>query len=502
MSSGRSVVVVGAGLGGLSAAISLASRGYKVQVFEKNARIGGKLNLLEKDGFRFDLGPSILILPQIFERLFTQSGRRMADYVDFVPLDPQWRSFWEDGTQVDLWGDTAKMHEELARIGADRDAWDRYVAYSRDIWEFAEKHYLESGADRPDLVAGGASWRTALKRIDVFRTMQGAIDDQVSEPHLRDMLGFFSKYVGSSALDSPALMNLLPHSQLAFGLFYVPGGLYNLARGIETLLGELGVEVHLNAPVKRIVQEGRVAKGLELADGRVFDADVVVSNMEVIPAHEQLLGEKNSLLMSRYRAMFEPAASGLVVHLGVKGEFPQLKHHNFFFSGDHRAFLDQIHRKKQLPDDPTIYLVSPTVTDKTLAPPGHSIIKLLPHVPYIQDKPFTREDYVALKERCFTKLERMGLKGLRDSIVLEDMLTPDDLQRMYGSNRGAIYGVVSSWKRNFAFKAPKKSEKYDNLWFVGGSVNPGGGTPMVVMSGQLVARRIADEDAARATQAA
>ena len=195
-------------------------------------------------------------------------------------------------------------------------------------------------------------------------------------------------------------------------------------------------------------------------------------------------------MMKRYRRLFEPAASGIVVHLGLRRRYPQLAHHNFFFSRDLRRFLDTIHRRKQLPEDPTIYLVCPTRTDPSLAPDGHHIIKILPHIPPIQPRPFGREDYLALKERVLDKLERMGLHDLRGQTVVEDMLTPDDLQRMYYSNRGAIYGVVADRKRNFGFKAPKQSERYENLYFVGGSVNPGGGTPMVVTSGMNAARLI------------
>jgi diapolycopene oxygenase len=176
-----------------------------------------------------------------------------------------------------------------------------------------------------------------------------------------------------------------------------------------------------------------------------------------------------------------------VMHLGLNKVFPQVHHHNFVFSRNPRQHWASVHHKKELPEDPTIYLVCPTVTNPDLAPAGHSILKLLPHIPYSQDPPFTQAAYDALKERCYDKLERIGLTGLRDAIVMEDVLTPEDLQRMYYSNRGAIYGIVSNRKQNFALRAPKQSTIYENLFFVGGSVNPGGGTCMVVLSGQKAA---------------
>lgn len=490
---GRKVVVVGAGLGGISAAVSLATEGYRVTLLEKNARIGGKLNVKTLDGFSFDLGPSIIILPHLFARLFERAGKRMEDYVTMEELPLQWRSFFEDGLTIDLHSDMRVMERELEKLGEDASGYYDFIEYSRRLYKFAEVAYLERGSDTVKEIIGGHGLREVVSGTDIFTTtMDKGVGRYIRHPRLRDMLNFFVKYVGSSAYDAPALLNLLPYSQLGYGLWYVSGGMYNLARGYAKLLEELGVEVRLEAEVTRIDKNGSTVTGVTLADGEQLPADVVVSNMEVIPAYKRLLGDTGGLMMRRYDYMYEPAASGLVVHLGVEGEYPQLAHHNFFFSKDPKEHFAAIHKRKELPDDPTIYLVCPTRTDRTLAPEGHEIIKILPHIPYVQDEPFTPDDYLALKERVYDKLERMGLTGLRERTVVEDMLTPDDIASMYYSNKGAIYGVVADWKRNYALKAPKQSERYDNLFFVGGSVNPGGGTPMVVLSGQQAARRIVE----------
>jgi diapolycopene oxygenase len=482
----KKVLVVGGGLGGISAAISLATRGFEVELFEKNDRIGGKLNVMELEGFSFDLGPSIIILPQIFRRLFERAGRRMEDYVELQELTPQWRSFFEDGTVIDLHPDMRLMEAELERFGEAAAGYWEFIEYSRMLWKFAEEAYLERGADSIKEIMSGHGVYELVKKTDLFASMDQGVSRRIREPHLRDMLNFFIKYVGSSAYDAPALLNLLPYSQLGYGLWYVKGGMYNLARGFGRLMEELGVKVHLGAEVVELPRtpDGRRVTGVRLEGGEEHRADVVVSNMEVIPAYKRLLGVTDGLMMKRYEYMYEPAASGLVVHIGVDRHYPQLRHHNFFFSRDPRGHFDAIHRRKQLPEDATIYMVSPTVTDPGLAPEGCHIIKILPHIPYVQDPPYTQGDYEALKQRQYDKLERMGLTDLRRHIVLEHVLTPDDLQRMYYSNRGAIYGVLADRKRNYSLKAPKKSARFDNLYFVGGSVNPGGGTPMVVLSGQ------------------
>ena len=454
-----------------------------MELFEKNASVGGKLSVLERDGFSFDLGPSILILPQLFERVFARAGRRMADYLRLEEVHPQWRSFFADGTTLDLHADIRLMERELAKLGGGAAGYWDFVAYSRRLWQRAEAAYLQPGADTAWEIARGHGLRDPRWVTELAWSMAAGVQRHVREPHLAAMLEFFSKYVGSSPYLAPAMLNSLAYAQLGHGLWYVVGGMYNLARGLAALLGELGVGLHLGAEVTRIVRRGRAVCGVEVAGHGTRRADVVVSNVEVIPAYRRLLGVSAATLAPMQRR-WEPACSGLVMHLGVEGDFPALAHHNFFFSRDPRRFLRQVHEAKELPEDPTVYVVYPTRSEPGLAPAGHSIIKALPHVPYLQDEP---ADYAALAERVLAKLERMGLTRLRERIVTQEVLTPHDLERLYGSNRGAIYGVAADRRRNLALKAPKRSALFDRLYFVGGSVNPGGGTPMVVLCGQKVA---------------
>jgi diapolycopene oxygenase len=499
MSNSPSVVVIGAGLGGMSAAIMLAKAGFRVTILEKNERLGGKLNLLETEGFRFDLGPSIFTLPQVFRPLFDGDGRRLEDYIYLRRVDPQWRNFFEDGTVINLWEHPEDMRRELAGLQDGASAFEdyaRFLAYARQQYHVVERGYLREGLDTFWQLVRFYGLRGG-REMDWSSSMSGAIRKRVRNPYLLDILAYFIKYVGSSANDSPGFMNLMPNIQLEFGLWYVDGGMYQLARAFERRLHELGIHVCLGIEAERIERADGRATGvlIRTAAGqtRTLTADYVVSNMEVIPAAEHLLQQTPRELKKLEK--FEPACSGIVVHLGLNRVYPQLAHHNFFYSSHQDRHFDRVFRDKKLPDDPTIYLVAPTRTDPSQAPPGCDNIKILPHIPYINERnPYTYEDCVALKELCLTKLERMGLTDLRKHVIVEDFWTPFDIQKRYASNRGAIYGVVCDRRKNFAFKAPKRSSVCENLFFVGGSVNPGGGMPMVSLSGQHVARMILREE--------
>ncbi len=485
----KKVIVIGAGLGGLSAAISLRQAGYEVALHEKNAQIGGKLNVLKERGYTFDLGPSILTLPDIFARLFERSGKRMSDYITIRPLRPHWRNFFEDGKVVDLYPEPDKMAAEARKVGEDPANVQRFLDYSGRLYDLVNAGYFEAGLDTSDDFAKFYGlWK--FPQFDLFRTMHGGVKRFLKTPQMQNIFDYFIKYVGSSAYRAPAFMNSLPTIQFRYDLWYVDGGLYGIALGLQRLMKELGIVVHLNSEITEVRADNARVIGIVTKGNTFHAADIIVSNMEVIPAYRDLLHE-DAAFVHKLEKKYEPACSGLVLDLGLDCQYPQLAHHNFFFSDNQREHFRTVFQKHQLPSDPTIYLVAASRTDPTVAPPGCDCLKILPHIPFINDEhPLTRDDYLAFKERIVDKLERMGLKDLRKHTVFEHVWTPLDIQQQYYSNKGSIYGVVTDRWKNLAFKAPKQSTKYENLFFVGGSVNPGGGMPMVVLCGQNVAKKV------------
>lgn len=484
----KKAIVIGAGLGGISAAISLTQEGFDVSLFEKNSKIGGKLNFHSEGGYTFDLGPSILTLPHLFRRLFERSGKTMEDYIPMRTVRPHWRNFFEDGMVVDLHPEPAQMAEQARKAGEPYENVEAFLKYSAELYDLTNDGYFEQGLDTSqDFGRHYGLWK--FPKFDLFRSVHGGVASHFETRYFTDIFDFFIKYVGSSAYRAPAFMNSMATIQFRYDLWYVDGGMYNIAIGLGRLMDELGIHVHLQSPVQEICREGERVTGITV--GGVFHpADVVVSNMEVIPAYRDLLGEDEGWLKKMEKRL-EPACSGLVIDLGLDRQYPQLAHHNFFFSGDQREHFHTVFQKHELPEDPTLYVVAASRTDPTVAPAGCDSLKILPHIPYINEEhPLTREDYLGLKDRVLQKLERMGLENLRRHVVVEHVWTPLDIREQYNSNKGSIYGVVSDRWKNLAFKAPKQSKKYPNLFFVGGSVNPGGGMPMVILCGQNVARKV------------
>lgn len=488
--SKKSIIVIGGGLGGISAAIRLAQSGYDVTLYEKNNHIGGKVNRLETQDFGFDLGPSILTMPYIFENLFRYSHKNMADYVTIERLPLQWRSFFTNGETIDLYEDLNQMLEANDNLNEeDIQQVHDFLNYAEKVHRFTEEGYFALGLDTVSEIIKYQGPFTALKGVDYFSTMQQAINRYVKKQELRDMLGYFIKYVGSSSYDAPAVLTLLIHMQYEQGLWYVKGGIHLLAQALERLAREEGVDIHTGVDIKSIDTYFNHVSGVRLDDGTHVEADYIVANREVIPTYRDLLYFSEEKL-AKLEKTYEPASSGYVMHLGVDKQYPQLAHHNFLFSSDSKRNYHEVFHDKVLPQDPTIYLVNSNKTDATQAPTGYENLKVLPHIPYIQNEPFTEAQYAQFRERVLDKLERMGLTDLRQHIVYEDVWTPHDIERHYASNKGAIYGVVADRKKNKGFKFPKQSQYFDNLFFVGGSVNPGGGMPMVTLSGQQVADKI------------
>lgn len=487
----KKALIIGGGLGGLSAAISLAQlKEYEIHVLEKNAHLGGKLNINIKNGFTFDLGPSIITMPYIFERLFTMHDKKMGDYLEFEAVSPHWRNFFEDGTVLDITETLDQMLENVSLTQKDMDELQAFYAYCEKLFAFSDAVLFKNQSERKLDTIKHYPITHIIRDSDMFSVMDEGVRRFISNPYLVDILNYFIKYVGSSPYDAPAVLNLLPYIQWKFGLWYAKGGLFTISNALVKLATELNIHFHTQVQVKDAIIKDQRIVALVDQTGLNYEADLIISNMEVIPFYQFITKESDAFLKP-YQKKYGPACSGYALHLGVNTTYPQLAHHNFFYSNNSKQNFDNIFHHNKLNDDPTIYLVAPTRSDASIAPQGCDIIKILPHIPVLDEQhPFSEMDYETFKNNVLDKLERMGLTDLRKHIVVEEVWTPHTIQDAYMSNQGSIYGVISDKKKNMGFKTPKYSSKYKNLFFVGGSVNPGGGMPMVILSGQQVVEQI------------
>ncbi|MFO7536828.1 MAG: phytoene desaturase family protein [Chloroflexota bacterium] len=500
VSSTPPILIVGAGIGGLSAAIRLAAAGKQVIVYEKNSQVGGKMGQVTHDGFRWDTGPSVITMRHVLDDLFASAGRSLDDYLTLQPVEPLTRYFYPDGLVLDISRDWPRLAQQIAALD-ERDVagYLTYLAYAARIHDITGPIFIydEPPTPRSFLRVPLNQWLKA----DPLRTMQQAIESHVYSPHLRQLLGRFATYVGGSPYEAPATLNVIAHVELTGGVWYPRGGIYAIAEALGRLATELGVVIQTDRPVKQILVENGRITGIELAGGEQIAAAAVVANVDVATTYERLLPHT---AVSRRRLQKlnqqEPSCSGFVMLLGVETSdlpayAPQLVHHNIFFSRNYEREFEQIFKQGRPPDDPTIYLAITGKSDPQDAPPGCENWFVLVNAPALDERYDWAANKLAYGEQILAKLAEWGL-GVNGRIRHQTIFTPHDLARQTGAWRGALYGASAN-SRWTAFRRPhNRCPDYRGLYFAGGTTHPGGGVPMVTLSGKVAAQLLLDDEGA------
>ena len=494
------VAIVGGGLAGCSAAVRLAHAGHDVTIFEKNAHLGGKMNVWEAGGYYFDMGPTIITKPDVLDKLFADVGRKREDYLTLVALDPQWRAFFSDGSKIDLYNSLVEMTAELERVAPGELAnYLEFLVYAQRMNGISDKYfYWKSYGGLTDLMKDTSFNLASLGMtlgMDPTKTLHQAVRKHFKDERLAQLFEHFVQYVGSSPFVAPAILCLIAWVQIGLGCWYAMGGTGEIARSLTKLCEEFGVNLRYNTPINKIEIAGGKVTGVVPEGGLLERFDVVVANSDIVRTLEQMLPEAAGAkpYLQRKEKQLEPACSGIVLYLGCNKTWPQLAHHDFYFSADSDAEFRDLYEKKVPHEDPTCYLAVPSITDPAVAPPGCTALYVLVHCPYLTDAFDWDKETIRYRDVIIDKLERGGLTGLRDSIEVSHTITPRDLERMYWVNRGAIYGVVTQRGLNSAFKTSNRSDLVKGLYWAGGSVNPGPGVPMVLMSGQIAAECVLED---------
>ncbi len=471
-------------MGGLAAALRLAKAGARVTIFERNERPGGKLNWLERDGFSWDMGPSLLTMPYVFEELFRDLGRDLRDYLDLVPLKSTCRYRWTDGTQID----------EDAGFWQRPDV-ARFLRYARGLYDLSADAFLHHPLEEwwRQLKPSFLPKLRHLPKIASFATMDEVVRRAFpADPHLRQLFNRFATYNGSSPYITPAAFNIIPFVQAHFGGWYVRGGLHSIALALTRLAGELGVELRFQTEVTGAQEVGN-GWGIEVG-GLTEGFDAIVCNQDVLSATPRFLPPSVNEAFQRTRIQrMDLSISGFVLYLGVTREHPQLDHHNIFFSDDYPREFQQMFVDRVPADEPTIYVCVHSKSDPARAPAGGENWFVLVNAPALDDsRPL---DWAALApayaERILDRLERrFGFTGLREHIAVQETFTPADFRSRYLAHGGSLYGFASHGVLS-AFRRPGlEAAGVRNFYFTGGSTHPGGGLPLVALSGKMVADRI------------
>jgi phytoene desaturase len=479
------VLVIGGGVGGLAAAIRLAALGHQVTVVERNPVVGGKLAVLSDAGYTFDIGPSLMTLPAVFEELCALAGTSLDAEMDLVRLDPQFSYHWSDGSELVIQDDPAATLAAMdAFAPGSATQWEQYARRAERIWEVSERTFFAGPMGNPWEMLKRMRSPLDLWAIDSLRSLHRSASSALSDPRLVQLVDRYATYSGSSPYRAPATLACITHIESRYGCWYPMGGLGALAATIEKLARRVGVDIRTSTEVIAVhTTAGRIIgaelQSVDSGHTESFRPDIVIANADAEHLYRDLLGDHRALHKVQ-RA--DRSSSGFVICAGVRGLTPGLTHHNLWFSEDYRTEFAQI-AAGELPDDPTIYACVSSVTDPSQAPAGNENWFLL--INTAPDEAGSELDPAEATERVLTGLARRGV-DLSDRIDVLHTLTPTDLAQRYRAPGGAIYGTSSNGRRA-AFLRPSNTTSYPNLFLVGGSSHPGGGLPLVVMSARIVA---------------
>ncbi len=476
------VAIIGAGLGGLSAAIHLRNAGFPVTVFEANPLTGGRANAISHDGFQFDTGPSLVNYPWVFEELFASAGRKLSDYVTLLPVDPTVQFRWPDGTSFSLSSDMQRLLRECERLEPGSSA--ATLAWFRDAgakYDVSFQKLVTRNEDRAVRWIGklspGEMWNSG-----VWRSLDSELARFFKNRYIREALGSYGMYLGGSPYQLPGIFSILAYGELAYGLWLPKGGVHALVRGMERLARELDADIQTSCPVRRILTENGRAAGVELQSGELARFGIVVSNVDAPFTEEHLLGRTQPARKTK----MTPGV--LTFYWGMRGRPEASGHHTIYLPHDNRAAFDQLFRQGRIPTDLPFYVSIPSATDRDLAPPGDSAVFVLVPTPVLSEMPGA--DWTAIVRDAKTAiLQRSGLNPA--DIVYEEVWTPVEWQRRFGLHDGSAFGAAHTLFQMGPFRAPNYSRDIAGLYYVGAGTTPGTGMPMVVLGGKMTAERIA-----------
>lgn len=483
-------IVIGAGFGGLSLAIRLQNMGYRTTLLEKRDQLGGRAYVFRDAGFTFDAGPTVITAPECLEELFTLSGRKMKNYVEMLPVKPFYRLTWGDGFNFDYDNDEASLERQIrAKNPRDWDGYQRFLKYSKEVFD---QGYTEL-AHKPFL----SLWSMArcapqLMKLQAHRSVYSMVSKFIEDPQLREAFSFHSLLVGGNPFATSSIYTLIHYLERNWGVFFPRGGTGALVEALGRLFTELGGTIRLNAEVDEILCEGRNIRGVRLKSGETLNSSRVACNSDVAHTYRDLLKNVAAVEKPRRKALNSRYSMSLfLIYFGTNKKYPGQAHHQVIFGPRYKELLTDIFDKKLVADDFSLYLHAPTVTDPTLAPPGHEGFYVLSPVPHLEkgDVDWKKLGPV-YADRILKFLDKNHLPGLLDHLVTKRIFTPEDFRDQLNSHLGSAFSIEPVLTQSAYFRTHNRAPGVNGLYFVGAGTHPGAGVPGVVNSAKATAEVI------------
>jgi phytoene desaturase len=474
--------IVGAGIAGLAASIRAAVAGHKVTVFEVNSYPGGKLTAFEKQGYRFDAGPSLFTMPQYVDDLFILAGENPANHFKYIRLDPVCNYFWEDETTLSAHADKKKFSAEAAqKLNVPEDYVLSSLQDSADKYEANGRIFLEKSLHKWSTWLNIPVFKALLKihKYDLFSSINSVNERLVKHPKLIQLFNRFATYNGSDPYRAPGLLTIIPHFEHHIGAFYPENGMHSITKAVYELALRLGVTFHFNTRVDEILTKNKVVYGLRTEE-KIYPFDSIICNMDVFFAYKKLLPnhpKPNRILQQ------ERSTSAIIFYWGIKKVFPQLAMHNLFFSDDYRSEFKYL-KEGKVAKDASIYVNLTTNHTPSDAPEGSQNWFVMINVPS-QSTDSEPLDISILREQAIAKLSRMLGEPIKPLIEMEEILSPKEIESRTQSHQGSLYGTASNKPLSAFLRHPNFSNEVKGLYFCGGSVHPGGGIPLCLLSAKI-----------------
>lgn len=478
-------IVIGAGFGGLAAAIRLGVRGYRVTVVDRLEQAGGRARVFRQDGYTFDAGPTLITAPWLFEELWQLCGKRMADYVDVRPVTPFYKIRFPDGHTFHYTGDAESMREEVRKLNpADVDGYERFVAKSRKIFDV--------GFDRLAHVPFGSPMdmlrvAPSMIKLESYLTVAQLVGKYVKDERLRQVLSFHPLLVGGNPYATTSIYTLIAFLERKWGVWFPMGGTGAMVQGMVDLMDDLHGELRLGAEVQEIVIENGAARGVRLADGETLRADLVVSNADSAWTYKHLVPARHRTSWTDKKIDRSDSSMGLFVwYFGTDRKYEDVAHHTILLGPRYKGLLTDIFEKKILAEDHSLYLHRPTATDPALAPEGCDGFYVLSPVPHLGGSTDWKTEAEVYRKKVERTLSGSVLPGLEHHITTSRMLTPREFETDYLAFRGAAFGIQPKLSQSAFFRPHNQSEDIEDLYLVGAGTHPGAGMPGVLSTARVL----------------